>query len=432
MTEMGPHIVFINPPSSCVEDDRVEPPLGLLYLAATLKEQGFDHLTLFDMTGCKSEEEISCKIGQIPAGEIYGLSCYSTNYPYVKRIAAHIRQANPAARIVTGGPQPTAMPEFTARDLGADLVVAGEGEDAFALAVRTYSEGGAVGPVLAGAGREEIDRYAFPDRSLVDFSTYSRRLMGQPVLSLLSSRGCEHHCIYCNSVVMGGGNRNVRYRSAGNIVAEIKTLRDRYAFFRFNDDNFSGNPNLKELLACLKDLDIVFRIFARIEDLDEPTCKLLKEAGCVHINIGLESMNEDNLKFLGKLRQAGKEANIRAVKAQGMTLRSSFMVGLPYDTDQTIAKSFEKAARLGIDEFAVYPLIPYPGTALWKHPERFGYQITNTDFTRYVQMGIGRSAGCVLQHKNFTPLDVRRWLDTASEILRVGGVKHMSESSVAS
>ncbi|MBF0538228.1 MAG: hypothetical protein HQL03_08250 [Nitrospirae bacterium] len=98
---------------------------------------------------------------------------------------------------------------------------------------------------------------------------------------------------------------------------------------------------------------------------------------------------------------------------------------------RTIIKYFQIASRLGIDEFAVYPLIPYPGSTIWKKPERFGYTIIDRDFTKYIQMGHGRRTYYALRHKNFTPAEVESWKLTAEQLLEEGGIKHMRESEVA-
>ena len=55
-------ILLVNPPSLCVENDRIEPPLGLLYIASTLREKKYYNISLYDMTGCKSENEIRNKM----------------------------------------------------------------------------------------------------------------------------------------------------------------------------------------------------------------------------------------------------------------------------------------------------------------------------------------------------------------------------------
>ena len=76
-------------------------------------------------------------------------------------------------------------------------------------------------------------------------------------------------------------------------------------------------------------------------------------------------------------------------------------------------------------------MIPYPGTAIAKFPEKFGYTIVHDDFTDYVQIGRDGRTSFALRHKNFSPEDVQRWLAMATEILKIGGAKHMSESKVA-
>ena len=423
--------VLVNPPSNCVNDDRVEPPLGLLYIAANLREMSYRNVSICDMSGVKSESEIKKKIRNVQGADVYGISCLCTNYLYAKEIIRHIKSTNRMSYVVIGGPNPSGTPEFTYNDSGADAVVVGEGEDIFKDCIDSFVDGSRLTGIQNGVGRTDIDSYAFPARDLVDLTTYSRKLMGNRVISLLSSRGCKHHCAHCNSVVMGGGNKIVRYRSPDNIIEEIRTMRDSSEYYRFNDDHFTGNPNLEELLMKMKDLDITFRIFARIEDLNDRNSRLLKEAGCIHVSVGLESLYPPNLKIIGKKSQVGHEGNVRIAKSNGLVVRSSFMVGLPFDTDETLEQSFTRAAQLEVDEFAVYPLIPYPGTAIAKFPEKFGYTIVHDDFTDYVQIGRDGRTSFALRHKNFSPEDVQRWLAMATEILKIGGAKHMSESKVA-
>lgn len=422
---------MINPPSDCVDDDRVEPPLGLLYIAATALQSGFDDITLYDMSGCKSDTEISEKISQIPDGQIYGIGSFSTNYRYAKDCIKAIRANKENVYVLMGGVNATALPQFTSLDSGVDTVITGEGEDAFCYAAQNFLDGRKVTGIIQGFGRTNINTYAFPTRQLIEQSSYSRKLMGEPVISMLSSRGCVHQCLHCNSVVMGGGNNTVRYRSTANILQELELIRLKYRNFRFNDDHFTGNPNLTDLLKKMKNLDIAFRVFARIEDLDAQKSRLLQDAGCIHVSVGLESLEPKNLKVIGKASQIGKERNIRFAKENGLYVRGSFIVGLPFDSDSVIEASFNYAACLGLDEFAIYPLIPYPGTLLAKFPEKFGYTITNSNFSDYVQIGKNRKTCYALKHKHFGPDDVRRWIEVGTNILETAGVKHISKSEVA-
>ena len=72
--------VLINPTSNCVNDDRVEPPLGILYLAANLRQNGYREVSICDLSGARSEFEIKERIETIPRADVYGISCFCTNY----------------------------------------------------------------------------------------------------------------------------------------------------------------------------------------------------------------------------------------------------------------------------------------------------------------------------------------------------------------
>ena len=425
-------IILINPPSSCVEDDRLEPPLGILYIIAMLRERSYDNIRLLDLAGANNELDINNAIKNIPKAEIYGIYCLSTTYNNVKRIIKTIKNFYPYSIVILGGAHPTAMPEYSLFDLNADSVIQGEGEITFCDLVDSYVQKGSLRKTWnKGKIHQDIDKYPFPARDIVDYNTYSRELIGNKVTSVISSRGCSNACVHCNSIIMGGGSSGVRFRSPKNLLSEIKLLKNDFDYFRFNDDNFTGHPEVEKILNQIKKLDIKFRIFAKLEDLTEKICELLCEAGCIHISIGLESLNPLNLKILGKVKTLDNIENIKNVNNNGLYLRSSFMVGLPYDTKENIKYYFKQIGNLKIHEFAIYPLIPYPGTRIWKYPEKYGYKIVNRDFSKYIQIGKNKSTVFALEHENFTSKDVQEFHSMATTILRESGMKHISESEVA-
>lgn len=112
------------------------------------------------------------------------------------------------------------------------------------------------------------------------------------------------------------------------------------------------------------------------------------------------------------------------------------MVGLPYDTDETIDLYFSQAALLPIQEFAVYPLIPYPGTGIAQNASKLHYKILNTDYESYMQMGKNKSAAYCLSYDNphtgnkFGPDEVYSWKNRAEELLEKTMI-HMRFSNVA-
>ncbi len=408
----------------------------MLYIASVVRENDFN-VKIYDMTGCKSKYEISKKIEAIPDADIYGFTAFCTNYNHVKMCIDRIREMDARkdkrSLIVLGGPNPTAIPEFTIEDSGCDCVITGEGEDAFleaAIAIRNESE---VPSLIKGKGRDDIDSYPMPAWDLVDLDSYSRLLDGQKAICLISSRGCKYNCAHCNSIIMGAGSRKIRYRKPEKVAEEIKYLIDMgITKFRFNDDNFTGNPDLKFLLSEIEKLNIQFRAFGRIEDLTEENCHMLAGSGCKHISVGLESLNPDNLRILGKYNQSGKEkSNLDNAKRSGIAIRAYFIVGLPYDSDETIEKYFGVAKELSFDEYSIYPLIPYPGTAIAQKPHDYGYDIIDSDFTHYVQIGKNGSTTFALRHENFSEIDVKRWYNYVEMLFCRAGKVRQKESKIA-
>lgn len=435
-------ICLINPPCTIIDDDNLEPSLGQLYIASVLRENGYE-VQIYPMTGCKDENEVNEKIKQIPEADVYGITVYCTNYNNVKKIINHIRDEYENAFTILGGPNATALPEFTLKDSKCNFIIVGEGEDAFLYLTREIHSIHINGElsdfiddkIIYGQGREDIDSYPMPAYDLIDFNDYTRVLDGERVVSIISSRGCDRNCTHCNSVIMGGGSRGkkkVRYRSPENVIKEITYLKYLgFKKYRFNDDIFTSNPALDWFLWELKELNIEYRIFARVEDLTEKNCRMLSESGCKHVSIGLESLNPENLKFLRKSSQIGKENNIDIAKKYGMMVRVYFILGLPADSNESVKEYMEKAAKLNFDEYALYPLIPYPGTAIWNEPEKYGYTIIDKDFTKYIQTGKNRSTCFVLDHKNFNHEDVERWVKYSMELLDNRGKIHNSKSVIA-
>jgi len=432
-------IIFINVGTLNINDDHLEPPLGILYLCSNLRKNGYNNISVYDMTGCKTNKEIETKINEIPIADIYSFTTYCTNYINIKKCINQIRNKYPNAFIVLGGPNASALPQYTIEDSKCDFVIVGEGENSLIyllneiekMPIRNeyYTNLPTWMRILEPTPYKNIDDLPIPSWDLVNLDNYTRVLNGERVISILSSRGCPNRCTHCNSVIMGGGHK-IRFRSVNNIIEEIKYLQSLgYNSFRFNDDNFACRGNLKELTSEIKKLNIKYRIFAHIRDLTDETCKLLSESGCVHISIGIESMNSDNLKFLRKNTNVEiVDVNLRNVKRYGMISRVYFILGLPHDTNETIEKYFFIASLLPFDEYAIYPLLPYPGTEIYKHPEKYGYTIIEKDWTKYYQIGENRSTCFSLDHTNFTHKDVERWLKYVYNLFEKRNKIHNSRS----
>lgn len=402
-------VVFIHTPCYELEDDRLEPNLGLLYLATWLRRHGHD-ATIVDLSSVPSEGWSQA----IPWADVYGFSTYTTTYRRTLQIAQIAGQINPEAYMVAGGPHASALPEQVAEHF--DTVVIGEGEAAMLSVMQTLARGEAPPRILVGLPVADLDSLPFPDYSLIDLTSYHRVVQGAPSLSILSSRGCPHRCVFCNSIIMGG-NRRVRFRSAANVAGEIRHLKTTYdvTSFRFQDDIFTLNlPRLRELTPLLQSEGIIYRCFGRVDRCSRQMSDLLVAGGCRHIAFGVESGSSVILEKMDKQQTVDDiRRGIANAHASGLVVRVYLIVGFPGETWKTVEETVDLMLECRPDEFSIYPLIPYPGTPLYQDPAAFGITAINPDFSQYFQVRRERGTGFVFRTAELDEsviADMRRYM----------------------
>lgn len=404
-------VCLVHTPCPDLCDDRLEPPLGMLYIATALNECGYP-TTVVDLSG----NDGAALDRLIPDGHhVYGFSTYTANYHVTRELTATIGNRNPTAVRVAGGPHATALPEGVAED-GFDIVVTGEGEIAMQHIVDCVARGEQPPRILAGVSPEPLDDLPFPDYDMVDLTTYSRQVAGKRCVSILTSRGCPYRCSFCNSNVMGAG-RPVRFRSSGNVVAEIRRLKHQYGIrhFRFQDDTFTISiDRVSQLTDLLIPENVQYRCFARVNTCTARMAQTLRAGGCIHASFGVESGSAELLGKHGMNKGQTPQQSRTALEnahAAGIRTRIYLMVGFPGETDTTIEETLAMVRSCPWDEFSVYPLIAYPGTPLHDHPERFGITHINRNYADYLQIGREYRAGFTIRTESFDEQKVRQWRD---------------------
>jgi len=182
------------------------------------------------------------------------------------------------------------------------------------------------------------------------------------------------------------GNR-VRLRSASLVVDEIEQVLS-YGIDRINvaDDLFvSHGGRVKEVCDEILRRGIRFNwsAFARVNTVDRETLKLMKEAGCDSISFGVETGNPDMLKLIRKkitLEQVREAVDL--CKETGIIAHTSFIVGLPGETLETLKETDEFAASLG-SLYGYHFLAPFPGTTVREEVDKYDLEILTDDWTRY-------------------------------------------------
>lgn len=404
-------VCLVHSPCPELRDDRLEPPLGLLYLAAHVREQGFD-VVVVDLS---SQGEAGLATGVPDGFGAYGYSTYSVNFDITARLAATVRTRNPGSLVVAGGPHATALPESVLAH-GFDSVVTGEGELAFAEILSLRAAGSPVPSIVAGLPPHPLDKLPLPAYDLVELESYSRVLDGSRCLSVLTSRGCPYRCSFCNSNIMGAG-RPIRFRSAESVAHELSILRQRYGIdhFRFQDDMFTINVRrVRDLTRMLSPMGISYRCFSRVNTCSAGMAGLLRAGGCVHASFGVESGSPT---LLGKhAMNKGQTPDqirwaLRNAHEAGIRTRIFLIVGFPGETDETVEQTLSLVKSVPWDEFSVYPLIAYPGTPMHDRPEEFGITHIDRTYSNYLQIGENRRAGFTIRTAEFDETKVREWRD---------------------
>ena len=388
-------VLLINPYYPLSETP--SPPLGLAYLASALSAAGMEVKILDLVVNPYSQKMLQTLIEDFNP-QVAGITAVTMTFDHAIGVIEDIKRIDPDILTIMGGPHVS----FCARETlnvypHLDVIVLGEGETTIVELVRTANNGWAgVNGIAYRKGRQicftekrqpiaNLDDLPVPDRRLLPLGRY--RALGMPI-SLTTSRGCPHKCIFCVGRKMVGAR--VRYRSAGKIVDELEYLNS-LNFHQINiaDDLFTANKSHCKAVCdeiIKRGLQLKWTSFARVDTVSDAVLAKMKVAGCSAVSFGIESANPQILKTIQKgitLKQV-EDAVDMCTRAAIMPF-ASFILGLPGETPQTINETMEFGNHLkkqGLS-FGFHLLAPFPGTEVRENSERYGIKILTDDWSQY-------------------------------------------------
>ncbi len=220
---------------------------------------------------------------------------------------------------------------------------------------------------------ENLDDLPYPARDLIDNSLYIRPDNNKKQAVIKVSRGCPYHCFFCLATPLNG--RIVRKRSAENIIGEIRECVEKYGInnFIFWSDIFNLDKEWTRDL-CRKiiesGLKITFSTNTRADSADMETIMLMKKAGCRLVSIGVESGSQYMLDKMGKKITLSQIVNtVKAFKKSGIQIYAYYVIGLPWETKETIKDTLNFAKKLNTDYVSFYTATALVGTTFYDYVE---------------------------------------------------------------
>jgi len=349
--------------------DRLHPPLGLAYIAASLRR---------DNVECRIvDRNVALEI-QTYYPDIVGITSVSRNYNIAKGHAAIAKHYN--IPVIMGGVHLSFLPETKTDNM--DVAVIGEGEDAIRDLVFEFQETGNF-PTNAYESPElikPIDSIPFPARDLLDIGKNA---------SMITSRGCPYNCAFCST---SRYTRNqVRYHSAEYVAEEIETIYREYKpeYITIYDDLFATNTKrvirIQELLAA-KNLigKIEFAAGIRADSITDELAEVLHQLNFKAVALGTETGCQKTLDYL-KSGGITVEDNARAVqilKAHHIIPYCLFIIGSPDESIEAMQETIRFIKDNDIRHYDFNVLTPFPGTPVWDYALSRGLVSNDMDWAR--------------------------------------------------
>jgi radical SAM superfamily enzyme YgiQ (UPF0313 family) len=261
--------------------------------------------------------------------------------------------------------------------------------------------------------------FLFPAYDLVNLDSYHRTIGKIKSLPYLTSRGCPYRCAFCGLNYMHEISK-VRFAEPEQVFKDLLKIKTMgVGAINFQDDNFTMNKGrLFKMLDLIKPLGLKFRCHGRAGQDDEEVYEKLADAGCVMVSWGCESGSQYMLNRMNKVSEVQDNLNvIKWAKKYGITARAFFVIGFPGETFQSLEDTKRFITEAQPDQYFVSNFVPYPGTAVWRDPKKYGITEMEHDFDEYYQVNRRGYGGLTvdtewLSRRQFRKLEreFRQWL----------------------
>ena len=469
-------IYFLSPPSTprFIRSARWEAadkggtawyPIWLAYTAGVVSAN--HEVRLVDAQAWRWSPDDVIEDAQRFAPDLVVFECSFSKLTSDIKIAQMIKHRQGQAKIIAVGSPCSQFPDKILRHEGIDIVARFEydftvrdiadrleqGKNLTDVKGISYKENGEIihNPDREFITSEELNTIPFVSqvyKKHLNIKDYFLSHTFYPEVQIFTGRGCPNRCTFCSwpETLMG---RKYRVRDIKNVVDEFEYINQELPEVKevfIEDDTFTVNrKRVREFCEEInrRKLDVVWSCDARA-DLDYETMRVMKQAGCRLLDVGYESGNDEILRNIKKgITTEQARQFTRDAKRAGLVILADFIVGLPGETKETVAKTLKFIRELKPDLMQLSVATPIPGTEFYQWARDNGFlliddleqsldedgnqkpvisypELNSEDISRYINKGLKQ----YYLNPSYVPIAVKR-------LLRKNGLSEMRSTAKA-
>ena len=301
-------------------------------------------------------------------------------------VSRAVKAADPDCPIVWGGWHPSRFADQCLAEPSVDVVVTGQGEDAFCDIVDRLLTGERVTGACARP-LKDLNAFAAHDYTLIPVERYFA-LKGARQIDYISSQGCRFRCAFCaDPAVFARGWTGLLPDRIGE---EVEQLSRRYAFddLAFQDETFFTHVARVDALAeqfLTRGLRLTWTATLRADQacrLGDALFAKAVRSGLRRVMVGVESGSQ---AMLDRLQKDMKLDQVRATAdmctRHGVGAIFNFIVGFPGESSESMQATLALAKSLRQSnpafETPIFYYRPYPGNPMAEQSASQGYVFPN-------------------------------------------------------
>jgi radical SAM superfamily enzyme YgiQ (UPF0313 family) len=377
-------IVLVNPSENIGKFEDNTQPLGLGYIASVLMDKHDVSVVDAPVLMLDAGGTVNRVLKFNP--DVVGITATTLSFNTAKYVAQKIKDYDKNIKTIIGGSHITAMPTETIMNDCFDIGIVGEGE----LTIKEIFKkklskvNGVVfkknNKIIMTPKREfieDLDTIPFPARhlfpSLKLYRPTPASFKNLPLGTMITSRGCPYHCIFCDRSVFGN---YFRMRKPDNVAKEAEELVYRYGVkeIKFWDDALNIDCNrLMKICDYIKKFDVGWSCLGRINHMNQKLLEKMANSNCWQVAYGIESGCQRILDMAKKgITLDMTRKIVKMTKKVGIEVRGFFMLGLPGDTIRSMEKTINFAKSLDLDIVNFYIATPFPNTEFFNVAVKYG------------------------------------------------------------